>query len=52
MNLPKKWGTVLLAAWLIAHGTLILVPAVSFAGSGTILAVLAVAAGILLLLDR
>ena len=52
MNLPKKLGTILLAAWLIAAGVMILIPALSFPGSGNVLAILAIAAGILILLDR
>ena len=52
MNLPKKWGTVLLAAWLIAHGAVLLAPGLNFQGVGYVLAALAIAAGVLLLLDR
>jgi hypothetical protein len=47
-----RLGIVLLGAWLIATGILHLVPRVSFSGSGEILAGLAIAAGVLLLLDR
>jgi hypothetical protein len=47
-----KLGTVLLAAWLIAWGALQLVPALAFQGSGVVLALLAVAAGVVILLDR
>ncbi len=47
-----RLGIVLLGAWLIATGILHLVPRVGFSGSGEILAVLAIAAGVLLLLDR
>jgi hypothetical protein len=43
---------VLLGSWLIATGILHLVPRVSFSGSGEILAGLAIAAVVLLLLDR
>jgi uncharacterized membrane protein HdeD (DUF308 family) len=49
---PARWGTVLLGVWLIATGVLQLVPALAFQGSGLILTVLAIAAGVLLLLDR
>jgi hypothetical protein len=41
-----------LAVWLIAAGVLQLVPALAFQGSGVVLALLAIAAGVLLLLDR
>jgi hypothetical protein len=47
-----RLGVVLLGCWLIATGTLHLVPRISFSGSGEILAGLAIAAGVLLLLDR
>ena len=47
-----RLGIVLLGSWLIATGILHLVPRISFSGSGEILAVLAIAAGVLLLLDR
>jgi uncharacterized membrane protein HdeD (DUF308 family) len=49
---PARWGTLLLGAWLIAAGVLQLVPALAFQGSGVALAVLGIAAGALLLLDR
>jgi hypothetical protein len=52
-RLPSdRLGVRLLGIWLIATSVLILVPTLHFAGSGTLLAVLAVVAGILLLLDR
>jgi hypothetical protein len=51
MKLPRNLGMVLLAVWLIAWGVLAL-PAISFAHSATLLALLAIAAGILLLLGR
>jgi hypothetical protein len=47
-----RLGIVMLGSWLIATGILHLVPRISFSGSGEILAVLAIAAGVLLLLDR
>jgi hypothetical protein len=43
---------LLLAAWLIATGVLVLIPNLNFAGSGNILALLAIAAGALIILDR
>lgn len=53
MKVPKDLGMTLLAAWLILFG-LLTAPflGVSFAHSGDLLAVLAVAAGVLLLLKR
>jgi hypothetical protein len=53
MRAPKDLGMTLLAAWLILFG-LLTAPflRVSFAHSGDVLAVLAVAAGILLLMKR
>jgi hypothetical protein len=46
------WGLLLLGIWLIASGALVLVPALAFQGAGTVLAILAVAAGVLVILDR
>jgi hypothetical protein len=51
MRLPANLGITLLAIWLIATGLMTLL-SVSFANAGLILAVLALAAGILLLLGR
>lgn len=48
-SLRKRWGIVLLSVWLILQGLLPLLK-VSFSGSSTVLAVLAIAAGILLFL--
>jgi hypothetical protein len=47
----RRLGTTLLAVWLIAQGVLALVPiAIPFIGQ--ILAILAIAAGVLILLER
>ncbi len=53
MKAPKDLGMILLAAWLILFG-LLNAPfiRVSFAYSGDVLALLAVAAGVLLLVKR
>ena len=53
MKVPKDLGMTLLAAWLILFG-LLTAPflKVSFAYSGDLLAVLAVAAGVLLFMKR
>jgi hypothetical protein len=53
MKAPKDLGMILLAAWLILFGVLS-APfiRVSFAHSGDVLAVLAIAAGVCLLMKR
>jgi hypothetical protein len=53
MKAPKDLGMILLAAWLILFG-LLTAPflRVNFAHSGDVLAVLAIAAGVLLLIKR
>jgi hypothetical protein len=53
MKIPKNLGMLLLAVWLILFG-LLTAPflKVSFAHSGDLLAVLGIAAGVLLLLQR
>jgi hypothetical protein len=53
MKAPKDLGMILLAAWLILFG-LLTAPfiRVSFAYSGDVLALLAIAAGVLLLMKR
>ncbi|MFN2297482.1 MAG: hypothetical protein ACK2UB_01440 [Anaerolineales bacterium] len=48
----KGLGTLLLAIWLIASGVVAIVPALNFAGMETILAVIAIAAGVLILIRR
>jgi hypothetical protein len=51
MKLTRNIGTLLLAAWLVLTG---LVPLLnlSFSGLGTVMAVLAIAAGVLIALGR
>ncbi len=51
MKATKNLGMLLLAIWLIVTGVLQVV-SISIAGIGTILAVLAIAAGVLILLGR
>jgi hypothetical protein len=53
MKLPRNLGMILLAAWLVLFG-LVTAPflKVSFAYSGDLLALLAIAAGVLLFLQR
>ena len=47
-----RLGTILLGVWLVATGVVQLVPALNISGSGTILAIVAIAAGVLILLER
>jgi len=49
-RLTKNIGMLLLAIWLIAYGLIALIPALS--GLGLVLAVLAIAAGVFILLGR
>jgi hypothetical protein len=49
-KLTKNIGMLLLAIWLIAYGLVALVPALN--GLGLVLAVLAIAAGVFILLNR
>jgi hypothetical protein len=51
MKATKNLGMLLLAIWLIVTGVLQVV-SISIPGVGTILAVLAIAAGVLILLGR
>ena len=46
----KNIGMLLLAIWLIAYGLIALIPALS--GLGLVLAVLAIAAGVFIILGR
>jgi len=50
-RLPKNLGMLLLGAWLILTGLLPLIH-LSFSGLGLLTAVLAIAAGVLILLGR
>jgi hypothetical protein len=51
MKLPRNLGMVLLAVWLIATGALPLL-GITFSHGGIVMEVLAIAAGILLLMGR
>ena len=51
VKLPKSLGMVLLGVWLIVTG-LLSVASIPIPAIGTILAVLAIAAGVLILLGR
>jgi hypothetical protein len=52
MDFKKNVGMLLLGIWLIASGVVALVPAVFFNGLGTIMAILAVLAGIFILMRK
>jgi hypothetical protein len=51
MKLTKKLGVICLSVWLILSGLVPLLK-LSFEGLGLVLAILAIAAGVLLLIDR
>lgn len=51
MNLTKNLGMLLLGAWLILSGLIPLL-GLAFSGIGMLMAVLAIAAGVLILLGR
>lgn len=51
IKLTKNLGMLLLAIWLIATGAIELID-LSFSGLPVIMAILAIAAGVLILLDR
>jgi hypothetical protein len=51
MKLPKNLGMILLAIWLILSGLIALLN-FSFAGLPVIIALIAIAAGVLILLNR
>lgn len=50
-KLLSGWGVLVLAIWLIATGVMALFD-ISFKWQGEVMAVLAIAAGIMLLIDR
>ncbi len=51
MKLTKKWGFILLAVWLILSGVLAALNMVSVV-PGIVFDVIAVAAGVLILIDK
>jgi len=51
MRLTRNLGTLLLAIWLILGGLTPLLN-LSFSGLGTVMAILAIAAGVLILIGR
>jgi hypothetical protein len=52
MKFTKNLGMLLLSIWLIVSGLAGIIPALYFNGLGTLLAILAIAAGVFILLDR
>jgi len=52
MEITKNTGMLLLGIWLIVSGVVVLVPALYFNGLGTIMAILAVIAGVLILMRK
>ena len=52
MEITKNIGMLLLGIWLIVSGVAVLVPAIYFNGLGTILAILAVVAGVFILMRK
>ena len=52
MKLPKNLGMILLSIWLIATGLSVFVPAIAAGVLGSVWAIVAIAAGVLLLLGR
>ena len=51
IGLTRNFGMLLLAIWLILGGLMPLLN-LSFSGAGTIMAILAIAAGVLILVGR
>jgi uncharacterized membrane protein HdeD (DUF308 family) len=51
MKLTSKWGFLLLAVWLILTGLITLFD-LSFSGMSVLMGILALAAGILILVER
>ena len=51
ISIPTSLGRLLTGAWLILTGLVILLPVMRFNGYETILAILAIVAGILLIMD-
>ena len=52
MDFSKNIGMLLLGIWLILSGLIVLVPAIYFSGLGTVMAILAVIAGIFILMRK
>jgi hypothetical protein len=52
MKFTKNIGMLLLSIWLILTGLFVLVPTVAFNGLGTLMAILAIVAGVFILIGR
>jgi hypothetical protein len=52
MRITRNLGFLLLAIWLILTGLLTIIPTLAVSGIGVILALLAIAAGVLILIER
>jgi hypothetical protein len=52
MDFTKNVGMLLLALWLIVSGLVALVPVIFFHGLGIIMAILAILAGVFILLRK
>ena len=52
MRFTKNIGMLLLAIWLILGGLFVLVPRLSFGSEGTLMAILAIVAGVFILIGR
>jgi hypothetical protein len=52
MDFSKNVGMLLLGIWLIVSGVIAIVPAVFFNGLGVIMAILAILAGIFILMRK
>ena len=52
MKMPKKYWMLLLAIYLIVLGVKVLIPDLKFSGDQSILALLGIATGVLVFLDR
>ena len=52
MDITKNIGMLLLSIWLIVHGVAYLIPALNFEGLAAIMAILAIAAGIFILIKK
>ena len=52
MRFTKNIGMLLLAIWLILTGLFVLIPRLSFGAEGTDMAVLAIVAGVFILIGR
>jgi hypothetical protein len=52
MKLPKRLGMVLLGIWLVVTGLIALIPAINISIVTIVMAIIAIAAGVLIVLGR